>query len=151
MAVAALQILQLTDRIAQPLPVDRFVPSPGQGCVAIECREDDEVAPLSEALWEVAGGASVLVNANTSVEMANKTVDMIRDAGGTAELVGSGGAGVLVPPGDPDILAAAVRELLDDPERRERLGEAARQRIASEFPLARMIDRYEAALTAVIE
>jgi hydroxymethylbilane synthase len=42
MAVAALQILGLTDRIAQALPVDPFVPSPGQGCVAVECREDDE-------------------------------------------------------------------------------------------------------------
>jgi glycosyltransferase involved in cell wall biosynthesis len=73
------------------------------------------------------------------------------DAGGTAELVGADGAGVLVPPGDPDALAAAVRELLEDPERRRRLGAAARQRIAAEFPLARMIDRYEAALTAVIE
>jgi glycosyltransferase involved in cell wall biosynthesis len=41
--------------------------------------------------------------------------------------------------------------LLDGPERRRRLGEAARQRIATEFPLARMIDRYEAALNAVIK
>lgn len=41
MAVAALQILGLTDRIAQALPVDPFVPSPGQGCVAVECREGD--------------------------------------------------------------------------------------------------------------
>lgn len=41
MAVAALQILGLTDRIAQALPVDPFVPSPGQGCVAVECRADD--------------------------------------------------------------------------------------------------------------
>jgi len=73
------------------------------------------------------------------------------DAGGTAELMGGDGAGVLVPPGEPDVLAAAVRELLEDPERRRRLGEAARQRIESEFPLARMIDRYEAALMAVIE
>jgi glycosyltransferase involved in cell wall biosynthesis len=73
------------------------------------------------------------------------------DAGGTAELVGGGGAGVLVPPGDTDALAAAVRELLEDPGRRDRLGEAARGRIAAEFPLARMIERYEAALTAVIE
>jgi glycosyltransferase involved in cell wall biosynthesis len=73
------------------------------------------------------------------------------DAGGTAELVGGEGAGVLVPPGDPDRLAAAVRELLEDPERRRRLGEAARHRIESEFPLTRMIARYEAALTAVIE
>jgi glycosyltransferase involved in cell wall biosynthesis len=73
------------------------------------------------------------------------------DAGGTGELVGGNGAGVLVPPGDSDALAAAVRELLEDPERRDRMGEAARRRIAAEFPPARMIDRYEAALTAVIE
>jgi 3-oxoacyl-[acyl-carrier protein] reductase len=33
-----------------------------------------------------AGGASVLVNANTSVDMANETVEMIRKAGGTAEV-----------------------------------------------------------------
>ncbi|MGH7579087.1 MAG: glycosyltransferase family 4 protein [Gemmatimonadales bacterium] len=74
------------------------------------------------------------------------------DAGGTGELVGrEGDAGVLVPPGDADALAAAVAELLADPGRRGRLGEAARRRIATEFPLARMIDRYEAALLAVIE
>ncbi len=73
------------------------------------------------------------------------------DAGGTAELVGRDGAGVLVPPGDPDALAAAVRELLGDPGRRAGLGESARRRIEAEFPLSRMIDRYEAALTAVIE
>ncbi len=41
MAVAAMQILGLTDRIAEALPVDPFVPSPGQGCVAVECREGD--------------------------------------------------------------------------------------------------------------
>lgn len=41
MAVAALQILGLTDRIAEILPTDTFVPSPGQGCVALECRADD--------------------------------------------------------------------------------------------------------------
>jgi len=41
MAVAALQILDLTDRIAEVLAVDPFVPSPGQGCVAVECRLDD--------------------------------------------------------------------------------------------------------------
>ena len=73
------------------------------------------------------------------------------DAGGTKELVGGEGSGVLVPPGDPDALAAAVRELLEDPGRRRCLGEAARERIRVEFPLSRMIDRYEAALAAVIE
>lgn len=43
MAVAALQILGLTDRIAEVLPVESFVPAPGQGCVAVECRSDDHI------------------------------------------------------------------------------------------------------------
>lgn len=42
MAVAALQVLGLTDRIAERLDTDRFVPAIGQGCVALECRVDDD-------------------------------------------------------------------------------------------------------------
>ena len=41
MAVAAMEILGLTDRIAEHLSVEQFVPAPGQGCVAVECRADD--------------------------------------------------------------------------------------------------------------
>jgi hydroxymethylbilane synthase len=41
MAVAALEILGMTDRIAQRLDVATFVPAVGQGCVAVECRTDD--------------------------------------------------------------------------------------------------------------
>lgn len=41
MAVAALEILEMTDRITEVLPVDEFVPAVGQGCVAVECRTDD--------------------------------------------------------------------------------------------------------------
>ena len=42
MAVAALQILELTDRIGQTLDPDVFVPAVGQGCVAVEVRADDD-------------------------------------------------------------------------------------------------------------
>lgn len=60
MAVAALQILELTERIAQHLPVETFVPSPGQGCVAVECRtDDDEVAELLVAIDHPATRAAV--------------------------------------------------------------------------------------------
>ncbi len=41
MAVAALVILGMTERIAERLDVTAFVPAVGQGCVAIECRLDD--------------------------------------------------------------------------------------------------------------
>jgi glycosyltransferase involved in cell wall biosynthesis len=73
------------------------------------------------------------------------------DAGGTAELLGRDGAtGVLVPANDPAAMANAVRELLNDPDRRSRIGAAARYRIQAEFSLDRMIDGYEAALRQVI-
>jgi len=43
MARAALEILDMTDRIDEVMDVERFVPAVGQGCVAIECRVDDAV------------------------------------------------------------------------------------------------------------
>ena len=73
------------------------------------------------------------------------------DAGGTGELLGRDGTtGVLVPANDPDKMASAARELLNDPARRNRLGAAARRRIEAEFSLNQMIDGYEAALRQVI-
>jgi hydroxymethylbilane synthase len=51
MAVAALDILGLTDRIAETLDVGSFVPAVGQGCVAVECRRDDhETRELLDAI-----------------------------------------------------------------------------------------------------
>ncbi len=41
MAVAALEVLGLTERIAEVLDPAEFVPAVGQGCVAVECREGD--------------------------------------------------------------------------------------------------------------
>ncbi|MEY2416623.1 MAG: hydroxymethylbilane synthase [Ilumatobacteraceae bacterium] len=47
MAAAALQVLDLVSEITDYLPPASFVPSPGQGCVAVECRsDDDEIAAL---------------------------------------------------------------------------------------------------------
>ncbi len=40
-AVAALEVLELTDRVAEVLDPAEFVPAVGQGCVALECRTDD--------------------------------------------------------------------------------------------------------------
>ena len=50
---------------------------------------------------------------------------VISAVGGFAELGGEHGAARLVPPGEPEPLAAAIRELLADPAERERLGERA--------------------------
>ena len=52
--------------------------------------------------------------------------------GQVAELIRDGSTGILVPPGDPDALAAHLRELADDPGRRELLGHAAAQAVRRE-------------------
>ena len=56
MAVAALQILGMTDRIAEVLDPVQFVPAAGQGCVALECRSDD--ADTTAALQKIDDAAT---------------------------------------------------------------------------------------------
>lgn len=71
------------------------------------------------------------------------------DVGGVEELLGGdGGAGLLVPPGDPAALAGAISALLADPLRRAELGTTARRRIETQFSVDRMVDGYESALWA---
>ena len=41
MAVAAMEILGITDQIAEVLPLETAVPMVGQGSVAVECRDND--------------------------------------------------------------------------------------------------------------
>ncbi|MBB0229655.1 glycosyltransferase, partial [Streptomyces calidiresistens] len=57
------------------------------------------------------------------------------DVGAVREVIG--GTGPVVPPGRPDALAAACLELLADPERRARLGAAARARALELFTVER--------------
>jgi glycosyltransferase involved in cell wall biosynthesis len=67
--------------------------------------------------------------------------------GGIPALIRDESTGLLVNPGDPVGLAAAIRRLIDDPELRSRLGLAARQRAEREFAwdviAARTADMYE--------
>ena len=58
-------------------------------------------------------------------------------------------AGRLVPPGDPDALAAALAELLGDPALRARLGEAGR-REAARYDWSRVGDEVEAVYREVL-
>lgn len=58
-------------------------------------------------------------------------------SGGANEIVVDGGTGVLVPSGDLAAMARSICALLDDPERRRRLGAAGRDRVESLFTLDR--------------
>jgi D-inositol-3-phosphate glycosyltransferase len=67
---------------------------------------------------------------------------VVAAAGGALlDLVADGETGVLVPPRDAPALRRAVRELLEDPELRERLGRAARARARERFGWDAVIER----------
>ncbi len=57
--------------------------------------------------------------------------------GGVAELVEETGGGVLVDPNDPDALAAALADLLRNPERARELGERGREAVLERFAAER--------------
>jgi glycosyltransferase involved in cell wall biosynthesis len=60
--------------------------------------------------------------------------------GGVPELVEDGVSGLLVPPGRPEPIAAAISTLLADPELALRLGSAGQARARERFSLQRMVD-----------
>jgi glycosyltransferase involved in cell wall biosynthesis len=62
---------------------------------------------------------------------------------GIPEEVLHGRTGLLVPPDDPDALAEAVRTLLRDPARRDRMGEEGRTTATEQFSLEKMVKSYE--------
>lgn len=66
--------------------------------------------------------------------------------GGIPDAVADGETGVLVEPGDHEALAEAVAGLVTDPERRRRMGEAARERVVREFTWRRVAERFLAEL-----
>jgi glycosyltransferase involved in cell wall biosynthesis len=61
-------------------------------------------------------------------------------AGGIPEAVADGITGRLAPPRDPDALAAALLQALEDPARRAAWGRAGRQRFEERFTADRMVD-----------
>jgi glycosyltransferase involved in cell wall biosynthesis len=67
---------------------------------------------------------------------------------GIPEVVEDGVNGVLVPPADEVALAEALASLLDDPERRRRLGERGRQTVIENFDVAQNVRRLLAEFTA---
>jgi hydroxymethylbilane synthase len=110
MALAALEVLGITDRVDDVLDPTRFVPAVGQGCVAVECRIDDrdigpavagiDHAPTRRAvtierayLDELGAGCTLPVGAYVDGELLH--VFLADDAGSTAvtravELSGEG-------------------------------------------------------------
>jgi glycosyltransferase involved in cell wall biosynthesis len=74
--------------------------------------------------------------------MACATPCVVTDVGDARRIVGE--TGLVVPPGNPEALAAAMCELLArGPAPLRDLGASARERVRREYGLDRMVDAYE--------
>jgi glycosyltransferase involved in cell wall biosynthesis len=86
--------------------------------------------------------------------MACRVPVLASEVCGTPEAISDGVNGRLVPPGDPETLAAALEELVSDRRRLEELGEAGFESMGRDFTLDRMVRQtaavYEAVLTGAL-
>jgi glycosyltransferase involved in cell wall biosynthesis len=80
--------------------------------------------------------------------MASARPIVITDNPGMPGYIRHGETGLLVPPGDPAALAGAIGELLADPARARRMGEAGRRAVETRFTSRHMADDLHAVLSA---
>jgi glycosyltransferase involved in cell wall biosynthesis len=117
-----------------------------------------EFRGFREDIWRELGSLDVLVHASLIPEpfgqvvlegMAAGLPVIAPDAGGPAEVIDDGRTGTLFPRGDEEALAAAMRGLASDPDRRRRLGEAGREAAGAYRPQA-LAPRFEEAYAEVV-
>lgn len=115
--------------------------------------------PTRDALMAFYRGAKMLVAPSLWFEtfaivaaeaMAHGVPVIASDIGALADTVQRDRTGLLVPPGDPQALAAAMARLWQDDALCRTLGAAARDRVATEFSapqhMARLVETYRRAL-----
>ncbi|MFW5969011.1 MAG: TIGR03088 family PEP-CTERM/XrtA system glycosyltransferase [Halofilum sp. (in: g-proteobacteria)] len=89
---------------------------------------------------------------NTVLEAMAAGVPVVAtNVGGNAELIAPEESGVLIPPGDPDALAAALVRYRDDPALVADHGAAARRRAVEHFSIDGMVSAYAATYDHVLE
>jgi glycosyltransferase involved in cell wall biosynthesis len=64
------------------------------------------------------------------------------DHGGPIEFIENGRTGLLVDPLNPEAVAAAIARLAGDPQLRQTMGRAARQKVAADYTIDAMVSRY---------
>lgn len=72
------------------------------------------------------------------------------NGGAVPEIVVDGETGLLFTPGDPESLAGRLQELLEDPERLERMGQAGYLRMSGEFTIAQNVRTTQALYDKVL-
>jgi glycosyltransferase involved in cell wall biosynthesis len=73
------------------------------------------------------------------------------NVGGITDIVTDGKTGILVPPGDPGAIAAALERLATDPTFAGRLAETGSRHVRSHFSWAAIVDAWQACYAAAVE
>lgn len=138
--------------------VDAFLAIAGEGPLESELRErardlgiDDRVAFLGfrTDIADLIAAADVFCLSSVWEGVPLAAMEAVRlgtpvvatDVGGTGELIADGVSGRLVPANDAAALAAALDQVLADPEVRAAFARAARETLASDFSTEKMLDR----------
>ncbi len=108
---------------------------------------------------DVLRGSDIVVHAGVSEAMPNSVLEgmavgavvLAAHAGGAAELITAGRDGFFFEPGDVEALAARLRELAADADRRARLGAAAAQRVAAAFSMETAVRRIREGMAEAAE
>lgn len=94
---------------------------------------------LVPSLWQEPFGLVV------AEAMARGLPVIASDVGGPAEIITRDADGILVPPGEEQALAAAIKQLLEHPEKREQLSRAAQVSAKERFTIGenvRLVERH---------
>jgi glycosyltransferase involved in cell wall biosynthesis len=114
-----------------------------QGAVRFVGHRQDALQLMSgfDLLWN---GSLYEGQSNTILEAMALGIPVVAsDIPGTRDLIVPNETGILYPLGDVGLLTRISNQLLRDPDQRQKMGKAAKERIASHFSLQRMVEQHQ--------
>ncbi len=112
--------------------------------VKIEDQADDVRDVLRRLDIGVVASTGSEVMCRIALEMMAAGLPVIgTDVNAVGESIVDGVTGVVIPPNDPNRLAEAMLQLIDNANLRKSMGEAGRDRVVQELSMARMVERTE--------
>ncbi|WP_100206457.1 glycosyltransferase [Geobacter metallireducens] len=151
--------IEAADRVARKQSAVHFI-LVGDGALRADCERQARDLGLSERIHflgkrgdvpAILAHLDVSVLCSTSEGLSNVIMESMAAGkpvvatcvGGNPELVQDGVTGLVVPPADSALLAAAVGALLDDPTRAQAMGTAARRVAEERFSVRAMVEAHE--------